>query len=116
MKKLYESPILYTRPVGIPREATPSPRCGADPPPIRKGALEHEASARPALCLVSGMAKKTPKRPKVFVHPNALEFFREMGRKGGKKGGKARWEGLSPEERSEIARRAVLARWRKKRS
>jgi len=62
------------------------------------------------------MAKKKPKRPKIFVHPKALEFFREMGRKGGKKGGKIRWEGLPPETRSEIARRAVLARWRKKRS
>jgi len=38
------------------------------------------------------------------------------GKKGGPKGGKARWEGVPPEERSEIARRAVMARWRKKRS
>jgi len=65
--------------------------------------------------LATGMAKKTTKRPKAFVHPNAIEFFRAMGRKGGKRGGKARWEGVSPEERSEIARRAVLARWRKQR-
>jgi len=36
-----------------------------------------------------------------------------LGRKGGKKGGKARWEGVSPEERSEIARKAALARWRR---
>ncbi len=39
-----------------------------------------------------------------------------LGRKGGKKGGKARWEGVPPEERSEIARRAVQVRWRKKRT
>jgi len=31
----------------------------------------------------------------------------------GKKGGKARWEGLSPEQRSEIARKAIQARWAK---
>lgn len=37
-----------------------------------------------------------------------------MGRKGGLKGGKARWEGVSPEQRSEIARKASLARWRPK--
>jgi len=65
--------------------------------------------------LAAGMAKKTTKRPKAFVDPNALEFFREMGQKGGQKGGKARWEGVPPEERSEIARRAVRARWRKQR-
>ena len=37
-----------------------------------------------------------------------------LGKKGGKKGGKARWEGVPPEERREIARRAALARWSKK--
>jgi hypothetical protein len=34
-----------------------------------------------------------------------------LGRKGGRKGGKARWKGVPPEERSEILRRAVEARW-----
>lgn len=38
----------------------------------------------------------------------------EMGRRGGKKGGKARAEKLTPEERSEIARKAAQARWGKK--
>lgn len=36
-----------------------------------------------------------------------------LGRKGGKKGGKARAERLTPEERSEIARIAARARWKK---
>jgi len=36
-----------------------------------------------------------------------------LGRKGGKKGGKARWAGVSPEERSEILRKAVQARWKR---
>jgi hypothetical protein len=31
-------------------------------------------------------------------------------------GGKARWAGLTPEERSEQARKAVVARWAKKRA
>ena len=39
----------------------------------------------------------------------ALEFFREQGRKGGKLGGKARMEKLTPEQRSEIAKKASLA-------
>jgi hypothetical protein len=33
------------------------------------------------------------------------------GRTGGRKGGKARAEKLSPDERSEIARKAAAARW-----
>lgn len=35
------------------------------------------------------------------------------GRKGGQKGGKARAEKLTPEERSESARKAAAARWSK---
>jgi hypothetical protein len=37
-----------------------------------------------------------------------------LGRLGGLKGGKARAEALSQTERSEIARKAASARWRKK--
>jgi len=40
----------------------------------------------------------------------------ELGRLGGLKGGKARWEGISKKKRSEIARKAALARWRKSKS
>ena len=35
----------------------------------------------------------------------------ELGRRGGLKGGKARAAKLSPERRSEIARKAATARW-----
>jgi len=34
-----------------------------------------------------------------------------LGRKGGLKGGKARAAKMTPEERSEAARKAALARW-----
>lgn len=37
----------------------------------------------------------------------------ELGRRGGIKGGRVRAERLSPEARSEIARLAAQARWRK---
>jgi hypothetical protein len=40
---------------------------------------------------------------------------RRTGRLGGLKGGKARAEKLTPEQRSEIARKAAKARWAKKR-
>jgi hypothetical protein len=46
-------------------------------------------------------------------NPHAVALGRRGGKRGGKKGGKARWEGISPEERSEIARKAALARWRR---
>lgn len=38
----------------------------------------------------------------------------ELGRKGGLKGGKARWKGVSKKKRQEIARKAALARWKKR--
>lgn len=37
-----------------------------------------------------------------------------LGRRGGLKGGKARAARMTPKERSEAARRAANARWRKK--
>ena len=37
----------------------------------------------------------------------------ELGRKGGLKGGRARADKLTPEQRSEIARKAAQARWGK---
>ncbi len=39
-----------------------------------------------------------------------------LGRLGGLKGGKARAESLSPEKRSEIAKAAAVARWKKPRT
>ena len=48
--------------------------------------------------------------------PKAVkEYFVKMGRKGGKIGGKIRAANLTDEERSEAARKAVRARWAKKR-
>jgi hypothetical protein len=37
----------------------------------------------------------------------------ELGRKGGKKGGKRRLQTMTPTERSEVARKAAKARWKK---
>ena len=38
----------------------------------------------------------------------------ELGRRGGLKGGKARAKNMTKKERSEAARKAALARWKKK--
>lgn len=43
------------------------------------------------------------------------ELARRLGRRGGLKGGPARAAKMTPEERSEAARKAVNARWAKRR-
>jgi hypothetical protein len=40
--------------------------------------------------------------------------YKALGRVGGLKGGRSRAEKLTPEKRSEIARKAAQARWRAK--
>lgn len=45
----------------------------------------------------------------------ALEFFREMGRKGGKIGGKRRVETTTPEQGQEWAKKASLAAAKRRR-
>jgi hypothetical protein len=44
------------------------------------------------------------------------EYLSKLGRKGGKKGGPARAAAMTPEQRSESARKAVTARWAKKKA
>jgi hypothetical protein len=48
--------------------------------------------------------------------PDVLNYFVKMGRKGGKLGGTARAANMTAEERSESARKAVRARWAKKKT
>jgi hypothetical protein len=56
------------------------------------------------LAVSVGMAKKK--------NPHAVA----LGRLGGLKGGKARTAKLTPEQRTELARKAVLARWAKEKN
>ena len=60
--------------------------------------------AKATLDLFTGERDPEPERVK---DPAAVE----LGRKGGLKGGKRRAEKLSPERRSEIAKKAAQARW-----
>jgi hypothetical protein len=57
-------------------------------------------------CIVLGVARKK-------LPPDIRSFFVTMGKKGGKIGGPALAAKLTPEQRSENARKAVLARWAK---
>jgi len=45
------------------------------------------------------------------IEPKPAIDFKALGRLGGLKGGKARAEKLTPERRSEIAKKAAKARW-----
>ena len=61
------------------------------------------------LRIMRGMAKKT-------LPPDVRDFFVKMGRKGGKLGGSVRAANMTAEQRSESARKAVQARWAKKKA
>jgi hypothetical protein len=54
------------------------------------------------------MAKRLP--------PEIREFFKKQGSKGGKIGGKRSLETMTPEQRSERARKAVAAREAKRKT
>jgi hypothetical protein len=54
-------------------------------------------------------AEATGEAPPSDKNPHAVA----LGRLGGQKGGKARAKKLTPEQRSEIARKAATARWKK---
>jgi len=53
-----------------------------------------------------GMSEKLP--------AEFRKYLSKLGRRGGLKGGPARAASMTPERRSEIARKAVMARWNKK--
>jgi len=52
-----------------------------------------------------GVAKRLPKEIRLY--------FSKLGKKGGKKGGAVRASNMTPAQRSESARNAVIARWAK---
>lgn len=60
--------------------------------------------------IATGQTTDEPEEPEREKDPAAVA----LGRKGGLKGGKARAAKMTPEERSEAARKAVKARWAKK--
>jgi hypothetical protein len=53
---------------------------------------------------------------KTKISDEMRAYFSKLGKKGGKKGGAARASAMTPEQRSEGARKAVLARWKKEKS
>jgi hypothetical protein len=53
------------------------------------------------------------KPSKAELHEALREYMRGLAAKGGRKGGPARAKSLTAAQRSELARKAVLARWAK---
>jgi hypothetical protein len=51
--------------------------------------------------------------PRKKLPPDVRDFFVRMGKRGGAKGGHARAANMTEEQRSESARNAVTARWKK---
>ena len=63
-----------------------------------------------AAAIVSEATDEEPGDPYEGKNPAAVE----LGRRGGLKGGRARAEKLTPEQRSEIAKKAAATRWAKR--
>jgi hypothetical protein len=90
---------------------------GADAPPVTAtlGPMAKQSKKpadlnRLAAAIVGDATDETPQERPVH-QKNAAAV--ELGRAGGLKGGKARADKLTPEQRSEAARKAASARWAK---
>lgn len=55
-------------------------------------------------------------QPNTQVPANISAYMAQIGSKGGKIGGKRRLKTMTPEQRSEIAKKAAKKRWKKKKT
>jgi hypothetical protein len=78
----------------------------------KKGEKEPSDSEKVATDVAEDTSESLPASEESTKNPHAVA----LGRLGAQKGGRARAEKLTPEQRSEIARKAVQARWAKKKS
>ncbi len=79
---------------------------------MKKRTRPRDASLR-ALDVVRHATEEAEPVPAVEPKPEKDPAAVALGRKGGLKGGRARAATLSPERRSEIAKKAAAARWRR---
>ena len=73
---------------------------------------EHDFSITAYRVVEEATKEKLPE-PIPSVSEGKNPYAVALGRLGGLKGGKARMEKLTPEQRSEIAKKAAKARWSK---
>jgi len=78
--------------------------------PDRSSKRPRDANELAKQIVAEAVGDAPPYDPYEGKNPAAVE----LGRKGGQKGGKARAAKLTPEQRSEAARKAAQARWAKK--
>jgi len=76
----------------------------------KKGEMESSDLEKVATAVAEETSENGPTSKESIKNPHAVA----LGRLGAQKGGRARAEKLTPERRSEIARKAVQARWAKK--
>jgi len=76
----------------------------------KKGDLEPPDLEKVATAVAEETSENGPTSKESTKNPHAVA----LGRLGAQKGGRARAEKLTPEQRSDIARKAVQARWAKK--
>lgn len=76
---------------------------------IAAGEASHDAPEAEA----PPIADEKPKKPEKVFEPS-VNPAQWLGQRGGKKGGKARTEGITADERKELAKKAAEARWGKK--
>lgn len=72
--------------------------------------------ARVSSLYVAEISIDIPERSRIIIfmaEKRKNPYAVALGRRGGKKGGPARAANMTPDERSESARNAVLARWAK---
>jgi hypothetical protein len=75
-------------------------------------------ATRPKKLDLNQLAKRivdeaTGDKPIMLKPPEKKKAAQELGRLGGKKGGAARAAKLTPEQRSEIAKKAAASRWKR---
>ena len=76
----------------------------------KKGEMESSDLEKVDTAVAEETSENGPTSRESTKNPHAVA----LGRLGGKKGGVARAKKLSPDQRSEIARKASRARWDKK--
>jgi hypothetical protein len=94
-----------------PATTTANESANEQPP---KEPVSSDLTSKPATTTANESANKQPLEESVSRNSTKNPAAVSLGRLGGLKGGKARAKTLTKSERSNIARKAAMARWRKK--